>query len=250
MALPYLLVSLFPSLVTWIPKPGAWMETFKHTLGFVLLGSVVFLFSTLNSDYFLPTLALVFSIWLGCWIIGRAPIWADAPYKRKAWMKGVAATALVGGSSFALLAPSQAELPWQPYSPAALAEARAQGKTVMVDFTANWCWTCKVNLKLAINRAKVRDLIQKNDVVPLLADWTDRNPAIKQTLAELNSISIPLMAIYPADPDADVLVLRDTLTQGDVLEALEQAGPSREVVAVRNGAKTASRAEPAAAGGR
>lgn len=245
LALPYLLIGAFPALVARLPKPGAWMDTFKQILGFVLLGSVVYMFSTINSDYFLATLALVFSIWFGCWMIGRAPAWAEAAYKRKEWLKGIAAAAIIGGSSFAILSPSEAELPWQPYSPAALAAARAQGKTVLVDFTANWCLTCKLNLRAAINRAKVRDLIKENNVVPLLADWTDKNDEIKRSLAELNSLSIPLMAIYPANPDAEVLVLRDLLTQSDVLDALEQAGPSR--AAAPQGTKTASRnAEPAA----
>lgn len=246
MALPYLLVGAFPSLVTKIPKPGAWMDTLKQLLGFVLLGSVVYLISTINSDYFLATLSLMFAVWFGCWIIGRTPAWAEAAYKRKEWIKGLVAAAVIGGSSFTLLSPSTMELPWQPYSPAALAAARAEGKTVLVDFTANWCLTCKFNLKTAINRAEVRDLIKRNGVVPLLADWTDKNDSIKQALAELNSISIPLMAIYPADPNADVLVLRDLLTQGDVLEALEQAGPSRSIAAERGGTMTAARPEGAA----
>jgi thiol:disulfide interchange protein len=248
MALPYLLVGAFPAIVAWLPKPGEWMDTFKQVIGFVLLGSVVYLFSTLNSDYFLPTLALIFAIWFGCWIIGRTPAWAEPEFKRWAWVRGIAAAAVLGGASFVLLAPSRSELPWQPYSPAALAEARAQGKTVMVDFTANWCLTCKLNLKTAINRAAVRDLIKQNGVVPLLADWTDENDTIKQALAELNSRSIPLMAIYPADPNADVLVLPDVLTQSDVLEALQQAGPSRDVAAVEQGTITASRPGEVAGG--
>ncbi len=226
MALPYLLVGAFPSLVAWLPKPGAWMDTLKQLLGFVLLATVVYLFSTLSQDFFLPTLALLFAIWFGCWIVGRTPAWAETHVKRKEWLKGVVAAAVIGVTSFVLLSPSEAELPWQPYSPAALAEARAEGKTVLVDFTANWCLTCKANLKLAINRRDVRDLIERNGVVPLIADWTDKNDTIKQALAELNSRSIPLMAIYPADPNAEVIVLPDLLTQGKVIEALEQAGPS------------------------
>lgn len=119
--------------------------------------------------------------------------------------------------------------------------ARAQGKTVLVDFTANWCPTCKLNLKAAINRAKVRELIERNGVVPLLADWTDKNDTIKQALAELNSLSIPLMAIYPADPQAEVLVLPDLLIQSQVIAALEKAGPSMDVPGAARGPRTASR---------
>jgi thiol:disulfide interchange protein len=226
MALPYLLIGFFPSLVSWLPKPGQWMETLKHLLGFVLLATVVYLFSTINPDYFLATLALLFGIWFGCWLVGHVPIYAEPRTRAMAWIGGAAIATTVGIGSFSLLTPSQSPLPWQPYSSQALAVARAQGKTVLVDFTANWCLTCKTNLKFAINREKVKKLVEQNDVVTLLADWTDKNDTIKQALLELNSQSIPLLAIYPADPQRQVVILRDVVTQGDVLEALADAGPS------------------------
>lgn len=223
MALPYLLIGLIPSLVSWLPKPGAWMDTLKNLLGFVLLGTVVYLFSTINQGYFIATLTLLFGIWFGCWLIGRTPITATTAQRRNAWLEGIAAAALVGVFAFQFLTPSTSMLPWQPYSPQALAAARAEGKTVMVDFTAQWCPTCKTNLKFAINRPDVKRWVEENDVVPLLADWTDRNETIKQALLELNSQSIPLLAIYPADPSLPPIVLRDLLTQSKVLEGLAAA---------------------------
>jgi thiol:disulfide interchange protein len=247
MALPYLLIGVFPPLVGWLPTPGEWMDTLKQFLAFVLLATVVWLFTTIHPDYFVATLALLFSIWFGCWIVGRVPAWAEPSYKRRGWLRGIVAAAILGGGSFLIMSPSKQALPWQPYSPAALAAARAEGKTVLVDFTANWCLTCKTNLKLAINRAGVRDLVERNGVVTLLADWTDKNDTIKQALAELNSRSIPLLAIYPPDPNAKPIVLPDLLTQGMVLEALEQAGPSREVAQRSSSTKTASRERVAAA---
>ena len=69
MASPYLVVGAFPALVRWLPKPGEWMETVKQLMGFVLLGTVVYLFSTINAVYFIPTLALVIGVWLACWIM-------------------------------------------------------------------------------------------------------------------------------------------------------------------------------------
>jgi cytochrome c biogenesis protein CcdA len=244
MALPYLAIGAFPSLVAWLPKPGAWMDTLKQLMGFVLLATVVYLFWTINTDYFLPTLALLFSIWFGCWIIGRVPLWAEAAYRRRAWLKGIAAAAILGGGAFTLMAPSKSELPWQPYSPAALAQARAEGKTVLVDFTANWCLTCQWNLVTAINTEPVRELVERNGVVTLVADWTDKSPMIEQALADLNSRSIPLLAVYPADPNAEVLVLPDVVTQGAVVEALEEAGPSLDVARRDGETQTAARDAP------
>lgn len=225
MALPYLLIGLFPSLIGWVPKPGAWMDTFKNLMGFVLLGTVVYLFSTLNVKFFLPTLTLCMGIWFACWWIGRTPITASETQKNAAYFGGLGTAALIGFLAFRLLSPSANQLPWQPYSPDTLAAARAQGKTVLVDFTANWCLTCKTNLKFAINQEEVLEKVEENNVVTLLADWTDRNATIKAALEELDSISIPLMAIYPAG-NSEPIVLPDLLTKQKVLEALDEAGPS------------------------
>jgi len=227
MALPYLLIGAVPSLISWLPKPGAWMDTLKNLLGFVLLATVVYLFSTIKHDYFLATLSLLFGIWLACWWIGRTPVTAPKDQRRNVWIGATAVATLVGWLAFSFLTPRESLLPWQPYSPAALAQARAEGKTVMVDFSANWCLTCKMNLKLAINRQGVKELVEENQVVTLLADWTDRNPQIKAALRQLNSQSIPLLAIYPADPQREVIVLPDVLTQMEVLQALQEAGPSK-----------------------
>jgi thiol:disulfide interchange protein len=102
----------------------------------------------------------------------------------------------------------------------------------MVDFSANWCLTCKANLKFAIDTRAVAAKVEENQVVPVLADWTDKSPVIKEALNKLGSNSIPLLAIYPAGgSDKDVIVLRDVLTEGQVLEALEKAGASKAAVA-------------------
>jgi len=241
MASPYLVIGAFPSLVRWLPKPGEWMETFKQLMGFVLLGTVVYLFSTISSAYFIPTLALVIGVWFACWIVGRVPVYESADKQIWAWMSGCASATAIGLAAFNFLGPEKHLYEWQKYSPEAIAKLQSEGKTVMVDFTADWCLTCQANFKFAINTRGVEAVVKKNGVVPLLADWTDQNPTIKQKLAELNSNSIPLLAIYPANKPGQPIVLRDAITQKQLLTALETAGPSQA------GATTASKTTAGAA---
>ena len=138
MCAPYLLIGMFPSLVRWIPKPGAWMETFKHIMGFFLLGTVVFLFLSLNKDYLVATFAMLIGIWAGCWWIGRTSLAAEFGAKAAAWAQGAIVAAVIGWFSFAVLVPHAALLKWQQFSPAVATKLAAEGKTVMVDFSAEW----------------------------------------------------------------------------------------------------------------
>jgi suppressor for copper-sensitivity B len=226
MASPYLIIGAFPALVRWLPKPGEWMETFKQLMGFVLLGTVVYLFSTISHEYFIPTLAAVIGVWLACWIIGRVPIYEDTSKQLRQWALGLASAVAIGWLSFTFLSPQQHLYEWQPYSPGTVAKLQSEGKTVMVDFTADWCLTCQYNFRTAINTRQIKEVVEKNGVAPVLADWTDKNDTIKQQLEEFNSKSIPLLAIYPANKPGEVIILRDTITEGQLLKALEEAGPS------------------------
>jgi thiol:disulfide interchange protein DsbD len=101
---------------------------------------------------------------------------------------------------------------------------------VLVDFTADWCPTCKTNLATAIETNRVAEVIRKNRVVPMLADFTDRSPEIDRFLASMGSRSIPFLVIFPGvkpgEPPRDPIVLRDAITESQLLAALEQAGPS------------------------
>ncbi len=227
MASPYLLIGVFPELIRFLPKPGRWMETVKELMAFLLLATVVYLFSTLSSPYFIPTLTLLVGLWFACWWIGRTPLTAAIHHRVAAWLGGSLVAALVGCFAFTALF-QQSIIAWQPFSPQALAQARAEGKTVMVDFSADWCLTCKTNLKFAIETDAVRNLIASNGVVPMLADWTDQSPTIKKALNDLGYNSIPVLAVWPANPQGkNVLILSDLLSENQVLEVLKAAGPSK-----------------------
>lgn len=234
MALPYLLVGVFPGLVRFLPKPGAWMETLKEVLGFVMLGTVVFLFTFLDHDYFLPTFALLVGIWAACWWIGKAQDTALGAVSFGRWVQAATIATVIGSLAFAFLGPVKSILPWEPFSRARLAELQKSGATVLVDFSADWCMTCKLNLATAIETTRVKAAIEANRVVPLLADWTEESPEIKSMLETLQSRSIPVLAVFPAgganEPLRDPIILRDLITESQVLQALEQAGPSRPTI--------------------
>jgi thiol:disulfide interchange protein len=235
MAAPYLLIGAFPALVRFLPKPGAWMETFKQAMGFVLLGGVVFIFTFLKAVYVVPTFALLIGLWAGCWWIGRTPLYEGFRKLLPAYLTGMGVAAAVGFVAFSILLPGKGALAWQPYSPALFKTLTAQGKTVMVDFTADWCLACKTNLKLSIDRPDVAQVVTAGGVVPLLADLTeeDEDGALWNLVHSLGSNAIPVLAIYPADRPAEPIVLRDLIFKQQVLDALEKAGPSKPAGSTR-----------------
>jgi suppressor for copper-sensitivity B len=242
MALPYLLVGVFPGLVKFLPKPGAWMETLKEVLGFVMLGTVVFLFTFLDHDWFVPTFALLVGIWAACWWIGRAQEARAGDIGFGRWLQAGGIVATVGSLAFMFLGPVTSVIAWEPFSRERLADLRTKGATVLVDFSADWCMTCKYNLATAIETSKVKAELERNRVVPLLADWTDGSPEIKLMLESLQSKSIPVLAVFPAaragDRPPEPIVLRDLITETQVLSAIREAGPSRAAPAeIRAAAK-------------
>ena len=226
MASPYLAIGAFPKLIRFLPKPGAWMDTFKHMMGFVMLGTIVFLFTIMNRDYFVATFALMVGLWAACWWIGRVTLLESLSHRLKAWAQGAVFATVVGVAAFHWLTPHDTLIPWKNFSRSELARLTSEGHTVLVDFTADWCLTCKVNLKWAVETEDVRKAIEANQVVPLLADWTDGSPEIKTALESLKSNSIPLLAIYPAG-NAEPIVLRDVISKQQVLDAIKAAGPSK-----------------------
>lgn len=227
MGLPYLMVGLFPALVKFLPKPGEWMETFENVLGFVLLATVVYLMAITGQKYFIPTFALLIGLWFACWLIGRVPEYAGTGKVVATWGVATLVVAAVAYGSFTYLSPVRELYEWKPYSQQTLADLQKEGKTVMLDFTADWCATCQWNFRTALNTSRVQSVVQQNGVAAVKADWTDFSDEIQQKLRELESNSIPLLAIFPADNPEEPIILRDAVIESQVLAALEKAGPSR-----------------------
>ncbi len=230
MASPYLVIGAFPQLVGFLPKPGAWMDTFKQLMGFVLMGTVVFLMTFMYAPYVVPTVGLLFGIWLGCWWIGRTPYTADFGPKMRAWLS---ATAIVGVTvivTFGWLAGIMENRysANEPFSRAKVERLVASGNTVMVDFTADWCLTCKSLEALYLDTDAVHDMVRANRVVMLTADWTHGDPEVTEMLESLGSQQVPVIAVFPAGKMDSPIVLIGGYTQQSVLDALKRAGPSRQ----------------------
>jgi suppressor for copper-sensitivity B len=243
MASPYLLIGAFPNLIRWLPKPGGWMVTFKQITGFILLGTVIYLLTFIHPSLVVPTVTLLAGIAAGCWWIARTPGTSAAGAQLMAWIGGIAIAAVAGLFAFGWLADVMTyrfnksvataaqitaasdpdELDWQPFSEAKLDELSRQQQTVLVDFTADWCATCKTLERLVLHTKKVKDAIERHRIATLVADYTRRPPAIKQMLERLKSNGVPVVAIFPAGAPQRPIVFRGMYTQSALLEAIEQA---------------------------
>lgn len=239
MALPYLTLSSVPALLRYVPKPGAWMESFKQFMGFLMMATVVWLLWVLNlqTDPNLVALVMVLLVLvaLGSWILGR---WGGIASGSRSRMTARAAAAVIIIASMAAVlsqvpAPAKAErtaaapmysagLEWEPFSRQLVQDLRTSGKAVFVDFTAAWCLSCQVNKRVALSDSRVVEQFENLGVVPVKADWTSRDPEITRALAEFGRNSVPLYVLYTGGPDSEPEILPELLTPGLVLDALKK----------------------------
>lgn len=216
MALPYLILGIFPGLVQKLPKPGAWMESFKQGLSFLLFGTAAWLFWTYLAFYEAGDPLLSLSMILGLvilafatWIKGR---W-HVPYKsKKVRITAVILTLLLGVYGLYLSSPcriKEAPVPgetdptvivWEKWSPEVQEKAIKEGRPVYVDFTARWCATCITNKEIAYTQP-VAEMIHKYNILMLKADKTTNNPVINKELTRLGRPTVPVNVLYAPGDD-------------------------------------------------
>lgn len=216
LALPYLVVAARPALVSYLPKPGAWMEKLRWAMGALLLVTVM---------WFLSVLAATGGSTLALYVAGIVTfVMALLKLRRSAVQVSLAAVvvATFAGIVFAHTERATPETSvWQQFDPNAVAQQVAAGHVVFVDVTAAWCLTCKVNKTVVLERGEVAQALEQT--VRLQADWTRPNEVIHAFLQENGRFGIPFNIVYgPNAPDG--IALPEVLTSQAVLDALKEAG--------------------------
>jgi thiol:disulfide interchange protein DsbD len=243
LALPYVLLSWQPAWVRVLPKPGAWMEVFKHITAAIFFAAAIWLAWVYGQLYAAGDGVNQVALLLGCFLMLAIAGWALGRWPAK-WPSRIAAIVLIAlGLAIPLsqvrgarrvdaetasaapagrFATNSTEVVWQPYSEQALDAARAAGHPVFIDFTAAWCLSCQVNERLYLKSAEVENALLKSNVVTMKADWTNEDPAITQKLAELGRATVPTYVFYPAAAGSAADVLPEVLTKDLVLRAIER----------------------------
>ena len=238
LALPYMLVSAFPSVLKVLPKPGAWMVKLQKVMGVLLLATVAWLLWIVNEQAGMAGVGL-FAVVVAISIAGSFVVGKFAP-------PGVAFSreiATLGGSIvviavvwFAAIAPQyentatehfnarmQEQITadgWYRYSPALIKEFAKAKRTVFIDATADWCLTCKTNEAAVLNRDEFRRAMDSLGVALVKADWTRETPEVNALLKSMGKSGVPAYAIYPAGDVNKKIVLPELLTTASIVEKI------------------------------
>jgi thiol:disulfide interchange protein DsbD len=233
MAIPYLIASAVPAVARALPRPGAWMVTFKQLMAFPMFATVVWLVWVLGQQSGIngvgALLALLVLLALAVWSLGLRGL----PRRVMATVSAVlcvlglwaigpnittAASLPASASDVTAAGAASAQPRWQDWQPGRVGELTAKGQSVFVDFTAAWCVTCQYNKKTTLANADVLADIAAKNVALLRADWTRRDPAVTAALAELGRSGVPVYVLY--QPGHAPVVLSEILSVSDVRAAL------------------------------
>lgn len=229
LAIPYVALTFQPAWTRLLPRPGVWMEVLKQAVAIPIFATAIWLAWVLARAYGADTLLALLPSFLllaiAGWFLGRWPA--------QRWASAIAALIVLSAVAISVIGPgklahaseaattAQGSGAWEPWSAEAVARYQAQGRPVMVDFTASWCLSCQVNERVALNQPSVQKAFQEGNVALLKADWTRGDDAITQTLAALGRSGVPAYALYTPG-DKTPTLLPEALTPGIVLDALSK----------------------------
>ncbi len=223
-SLPYLVLSAKPSLLSFLPKPGQWMETFKQFMAFPMWASALWLLwvlsSQVNNQEVIQVLLGSLLIIIGLWLV-------EKNNSKTNWIRWIVRLPFILLLIFSLwLIPTsysdldESKQNQLAYSPQLLEDLREENALVFLNFTADWCITCKVNESVALKTSKVRKLLTDKDITYIEADWTRKDPVISSALEEYGRTGLPLYLLFPSK--GDPLILPEILTEDILLSYLNE----------------------------
>lgn len=225
LALPFTLLCFSPRLLARLPRPGAWMEQLRHLLAFPMYAAAAWLagvfLGVTNADSMGLLLDAAIVLALALFLFGAAQQRQaeGAPTLVRLLGAGASVTAALFLTAMAVN-PTPPALSPEPFSPARVAELRAQGRPVFVNLTAAWCITCKFNDEATLSQPQVGQAFARTHTAYLVGDWTKRDAVIARTLAEHGHAGVPLYLLYKPGV-AEPLVLPQILTPDLVVKAVE-----------------------------
>ncbi|MGQ9842285.1 MAG: protein-disulfide reductase DsbD family protein [Spirochaetota bacterium] len=224
MSLPYLLLSFYPSLIRFIPKPGAWMITFEQFMGFLLIATTIYLLALLDATILKKSMWFMLLLSIGLWQWGRFGNITKPPVQRIISLCVLILIIVFAGFTvFSSKKTSQAEITYKPLDWEAIVQNNTS-QVAMVIFTADWCPNCKFVEATALASSEVIEFVHKNNITVYKADITTKNPPAESLLQQLGSHSIPFAAIFPEGENfSQPVILRDIYTSKDLLKALQKA---------------------------
>jgi len=246
MALPYLVLTARPAWIRFLPKPGEWMVTAKQFMGFLMMATLLWLLyilgNQLGMEAVIWTSAFLLTIGVACWLIGRfATLTATRNRLVITWVIAIGLVvagyvgflesilnvrSVIAGISPDAHAAGTSEsggIKWEQFSLERLDSHLRENRPVFIDFTADWCLTCKVNEKTVLSDDRVVEAFASKGIVAIKADWTNRNPDITRLLAKFGRSGVPLYVVFPAARPDSPIVLPEVITSGIVLDALTRA---------------------------
>jgi len=232
-AAPFVALAFTPALLRKLPRPGAWMITFRQLLAFPMYGAAVWLTWVLSLQAgpqgVLGALAAAVILAFALWLLGRDIV------GRRSMISGGAATIAVIGAILLVAQTSLSARPgqsagpeirgalnYEAFTPERLAALQQAGRPVFINATAAWCITCLLNEKVALSGAGVARAFSEHNVAALKADWTNEDPAITALLARHGRSGVPLYLYFPPNA-ATPVVLPQLLTESTVVAAIQKA---------------------------
>jgi len=229
LALPYVLLTLVPGWMRFVPRPGRWMQRLEQLLAFPLYATVAWLVWVLSQQ----TGVVGLGACLGGLVLIALAAWLHEATRHatgigRAVARTITALSVVAAIALPQLAPAAAPRPMaaesegERFTPARLAALRAQGVPVFVNVTAAWCITCLVNERVVLRSPAVTEGFARKGVVHLTADWTNRDPEISRMLAAFDRSGVPLYLLYPRSERRAATLLPQLLTERIVLDSLDR----------------------------